>query len=98
MQKPTPTLPSSVATAPLPRLAVSAEDAASMIGVGRSLLLQLDKTGELGPRFHRLGARKVLAVDELRAWLAHGCPARPEWVEIWDGIVKRNSTGGEGGF
>ena len=90
------TVSSSTATS-LPRFAVSASEAAMMLGIGRSLLLQMDKTGELGPRFHRMGARKVLAVDELRGWMAHGCPARPRWSQIWAQIVN-DLTGGEARF
>ena len=58
-----------------------------MLGIGRSLLLQLDKTGELGPKFRRLGNRKILMVKELCLWMAHDCPPRHEWLSIWADIA-----------
>ncbi len=73
----------------IPRIGLSAAEAAKVLGVGRSLLLQLDRTGELGPKFRRLGARRILSVRELTAWVDHGCPSRPEWLKIWARIISR---------
>jgi hypothetical protein len=86
--------PGSDTAAGPPRLAVSALEAATMLGIGRSLLLQMDRTGELGPKFYHLGKRRVLAVDELRTWLMHGCPPRPQWTRIWAALVNDQTGGG----
>ncbi len=67
----------------LPRLGLSLDEAAQVLGIGATLLSQLDRTGEFGPRFYPLGRRRIVGVDEVRAWLRHGCPSRPEWTLIW---------------
>lgn len=77
------------AAANIPRMGYSAAEAADALGVGRSLLLQMDKAGRLGPQFHRLGTRRILCVDELRAWAVHGMPPRSRWLTIWAQIVEK---------
>lgn len=68
----------------LPQLAVGAEKAAAMIGVGRTLFLAMDRAGELGPQSRRFGARRLWATEELRAWVRAGMPPRGRWTQIWD--------------
>lgn len=79
-------------TSPLPRLGAGIEEVAAMIGVGRSLLIQADKTGEFGPRFRKLGQRKIASVTEVAAWLAAGMPNRTRWVETWAEILRKSQA------
>lgn len=74
---------SEATTLPLPRLAASAEEGATMIGVSRSSFLQADRTGELGPQSRKLGGRRLWSVAELDAWCRAGMPPRSRWVELW---------------
>jgi hypothetical protein len=64
----------------LPRLAVSLDEAAWMLGIDATTLRELDKSGEFGPRFLQLGGRRVVCVEELLAWLRRGCPPRGVWL------------------
>jgi predicted DNA-binding transcriptional regulator AlpA len=61
------------------RLAVAAEQAAEMLAISRSQFMKLHAIGKV-PMPVRLGTRSPRwAVDELRGWLAAGCPDRKEW-------------------
>lgn len=71
---------------PIGPLLVGAQDAARVCGLGRTLFLQADKTGELGPQAVRIGARRLWCVTELAEWARHGCPSRGEWAAIWPQI------------
>ncbi|HSW45704.1 MAG TPA: hypothetical protein VLM89_09040 [Phycisphaerae bacterium] len=55
-----------------------------MIAVGRTLFLQMDKSGELGPQSRKLGGRRLWSVEELAAWVRAGMPPRGRWTQIWD--------------
>ena len=68
----------SASTAPNSPLAVRAAEAARLIGVKSRHFRALDSSARL-PRGLRLGRAKIWRVDELRAWLAAGCPSRDEW-------------------
>ena len=59
---------------------------AEMLGIGRTHLFELNKTGRL-PIPIKLGRAVRWRVDELREWVAAGCPSRQQWVE-------RRRTGG----
>lgn len=61
------------------RLLVSATEVSKMLGIGRSLFYELHGTGRLGPLPVELNSKKLWAVDELRAWVAAGCPIRDKW-------------------
>jgi len=61
------------------KLAVTAKDAAALLGICRAQLYKLDALGKI-PLPVRLGTRAPRwRVDELRAWLAAGCPDRATW-------------------
>lgn len=77
-------------TAPLPRLAVGAGEAAAMLGIGRTLFLQGDRTGEIGPVALRIGGRRLWSVEELAEWVRHSMPPRSRWAEIWPGIASQS--------
>jgi excisionase family DNA binding protein len=50
------------------RLAVSVEDAANMAGIGRTTLYAALGVGSL--RSLKIGKRRLIAVDALKAWIA----------------------------
>ncbi len=62
------------------RLMVSDEVAAEILGFKKTLLRQMDKTGELGPPSIVIRRRRLHNVEALRAWTRAGCPPRPEWL------------------
>ena len=51
------------------KLAYGIEDAAAVIGIGRTKLLELMKAGD-GPRSFKLGRRRLIAAEELATWLS----------------------------
>lgn len=60
-------------------------DTARILGISRAQLYKLDAMGKL-PMPVRLGTRAPRwRVDELKAWLAAGCPARDKWASIAGG-------------
>ncbi len=69
---------SRICMTPVEPLAVGADDAAALIGIGKSLWHELDSSGRI-PAPVKLGARCVWPVGELRAWLSAGAPAREQW-------------------
>jgi predicted DNA-binding transcriptional regulator AlpA len=73
------------AASPTPRepFAVDATEAARLCGVSRAHWWKLDSSGRC-PAPIRLGRRCLWRVDELRAWMAAGCPPRDRWkTERW---------------
>ncbi|MCG3139127.1 MAG: hypothetical protein HJJLKODD_03006 [Phycisphaerae bacterium] len=69
------------------KLAVTAGDAAKLLGISRGQwwkLCSMSKT----PLPVRLGSKAPRwRLDELRAWLAAGCPDRLEWQRLQGGAV-----------
>ncbi len=64
------------------QLAVGAKQLGTMLGLSERTIRQLDAGGKL-PRPVKIGARSVRwPVDEVRDWLAAGCPDRPSWEAI----------------
>ena len=64
------------------RLAVTARDAARLLGISRAQLYRLHSSGRL-PRPVYLGGRAPRwYVEELRAWLDAGCPDRQTWEQL----------------
>ena len=61
------------------KLLVSANDAAAMLGIGRSLLYSMASDGRLGITPIRFGKRTLYNVDELRRWVKAGAPCRKDW-------------------
>jgi excisionase family DNA binding protein len=56
------------ATVPAPRLAVGVEEAAELLGLGRSSVFILMKDGTL--KSLKVGKRRLIAMSELEAFLA----------------------------
>lgn len=63
------------------RIALPAADVAKLLGVSERHIWSLHSSGRL-PRPLRLGRAVRWRVDELRAWVDAGCPARDRWEEI----------------
>jgi predicted DNA-binding transcriptional regulator AlpA len=57
---------------------------AKALGIGLSLLYNLDRSGQLGPVGVKLGARRLWPREELAAWARHGCPHRERWENLWN--------------
>lgn len=63
---------------PVEPLALGAAAAAAAIGVSRRHWLALADSGR-APAGLRLGRRRLWPAEELRAWVAAGCPPRARW-------------------
>ena len=62
-------------------LLVGRKDAANACGASSRTWDRLTASGKT-PRAVRLGGRPMWRVDELRAWVAAGCPDRKTWEVI----------------
>ncbi len=62
-------------------LLLSATQVARTLGVSRSLLYEMKNSGRL-PKPIRFGRRLVWSRDELRAWVAAGCPSQDRWAVV----------------
>ena len=62
-------------------LLINVEQAAALLGVGRSLFYSMHSSGTLGPLPIRLGRRVLWRRNELEDWINAGCPARHEWIQ-----------------
>lgn len=63
-------------------LLISFDTAAEMLGIGRSLLYQMNADGRLGLVPHKLGRRSLLNRKELESWTDAGMPPRSQWNKI----------------
>jgi len=66
---------------PTKKLLLSADEAASTLGISRSALYGLHSSGRV-PSPVKLGRRTLWAAGELREWVAAGCPSRQQWQFI----------------
>ena len=66
-------------------LMVGKAEAAALVGISESLWQNLVRTAQV-PRPIRLASRVLWSVEELRAWVAAGCPPRDRWE------AKRNAA------
>jgi len=64
------------------KLLLKSKDAAAMLDISRTLLYQLTVTGEIGPRPYKLGRCSLWDPQELKAWVASGCPSREAWLRM----------------
>lgn len=65
-------------------LLLTAEQAASLLGVARSHFYGLHSSGRLGPMPIRLGKSTRWRRDELEQWVLHDCPSRQQWQAMKD--------------
>jgi len=61
-------------------LLLGADDAAALLGIGRTLFYSLHSSGKLGPQPLSLGRRTLWRRRELEDWVAAGCPIRERWL------------------
>ena len=73
----------AAAAAPIEPLAVDLDQAATLIGVSRSMFYELMKDGKIGPKPVQFGPRCCrFPLSELRAWAATGMPSREQWGRL----------------
>jgi len=65
-------------------LMVDAAGAAAVSGLSERTWWRLDRSSRL-PRAIAVGRRRLWRVEELRGWVAAGCPARDQWDAIREG-------------
>lgn len=61
--------------AKLEPLLISANDAASLLGMSRSLFYQLLSSQRIPLKPVRFGRKRLWRVDELKRWILDNCPA-----------------------
>lgn len=71
-------------TVDLEPLTAGAVEAARLIGIGRTALLEGVAAGRIPPPL-RIGRRLLWRVDELRKWIAAGAPPVVKW-EYREGV------------
>ena len=64
-------------------LLLSAENAAKLLGIGRSHFYGLHSSGRLGPLPIKLGGRTLWNRKELEAWVESKCPSREQWCKFF---------------
>ncbi len=60
-------------------LLVSLDEAARLLGIGKTTFYQLCSSGRIGPMAIKFGRRSLFRLDELREWVAVDCPPRVKW-------------------
>lgn len=59
-------------------LLLSAQEAAELLGIGKTLFWQLHSAGRI-PLPVKLGRRTLWRREELLGWVRKGCPSRDKW-------------------
>lgn len=72
-------------------LAVDFAGAAQMLNMSRSHFYSVYDSGEIGPMAHKVGGKRLIAVEELREWARHGMPSRGQWAPMWKAIQQEGS-------
>lgn len=67
------------------RLALTAKDAAALVGVSRSFWWKLHAAGKVPLPIYLGSKAPRWRVEELRAWLAAGAPDRQTWQRMREG-------------
>lgn len=68
----------------LDALLISAADTAKMLGLSRTKFYELHSAGRV-PMPIKFDKRVLWRVDELKAWVNAGCPARIQWERTKQG-------------
>jgi len=78
-------------------LAVSASDAAKLLGISPAHFFNLKRSGRLGPKGMRLGRAVRYGCAELEAWIRAGTPGREKWDAIsrMGGLSESRNNGGK---
>ena len=67
-------------------LLVSIDEAARLLGIGKTTFYQLCSSGRIGPMAIKFGKRSLFRLDELREWVAADCPPRVKWHAMKDNL------------
>lgn len=62
-------------------LLVSASDVADILGIGKTLLWEMNSAGRL-PRPIKLKRKTLWKLSELERWVEADCPPRDQWERI----------------
>lgn len=73
------------------RLLLTVDEVASRLGVSRKTVLRENLRGHL-PQPLRLGRCLRWGAQELSLWVAHGCPTRNKWNEIWNSLREKAAS------
>jgi len=65
-------------------LLLSANQAALLLGIGKSLLWAMNSAGKI-PMPVKLGRRTLWRREELQEWVSAGCPSRDKWQSLYVG-------------
>ena len=60
-------------------LLVSADTAATLLGISKRLFYSMHSSGKLGPLPIKFGSRSLWRRKELEAWVDGGCKERQQW-------------------
>lgn len=60
-------------------LLLGVDDAACLLGIGRSHFYSMHSSGRLGPMPLKLGKRSLWDRKELELWVQAKCPSRQDW-------------------
>lgn len=71
---------------PIEPLLVSLDEAARLLGIGKTTFYQLCSSGRIGPMAIKFGRRSLFRLDELREWVASDCPPRHKWQAIRENL------------
>ena len=69
-------------------LLIDARELARLLSRSVASVERDDASGSLPPSI-RLNGSKRWRVEEVRAWVHHGCPPRDQWSAIWQRINRR---------
>ncbi len=65
------------------KLLWTVEDVISRLQIGKTAFYKSLKYGKFGPMaVHSFGRKNLFKPDEVKAWLAAGCPSRRNWVAM----------------
>ena len=62
-------------------LLIGAQDAAELLGMGRTCFYAMESSGRIGPLPIRFGRKVLWRRGELERWVESGCPPRARWLK-----------------
>ncbi len=71
-----------------PCAVLDADGVGHVLGVGRSMVYDLDRREALPSPITLSARRRRWVAAEIQAWLLHGAPKRPAWERVWPRIRK----------
>lgn len=71
---------------PPPRLLLTAAEAAERLSMARETFIGLHQAGKVPAPLLGTGRLRRWSLDELEAWVRHGCPPRQLWADLWKGV------------